>query len=180
MPRILLVMILFALLASPSLARETGWVPLPKEPYKPQFNSGVPKAKKKAEQKTGTVEVQGATVYDRQPIVTEAELANFIELLPQFRSWARQNHEEAHPVVNSAGKPDFQYSPRAAAWLSEHGFTPARFFCVMGRMAAGVVIIEEGNDLRGAIPADMPSVDQREIALARRHLGELLTAAAGN
>ncbi|MBD5553395.1 MAG: hypothetical protein HDQ44_03555 [Desulfovibrio sp.] len=183
MPRILLFLALLIFFAQPAASREAGWVPIPKEPYKPQFNSGVPPAKKQVRRQPAPVRASqapdGETVYDRQPLVTENELADFIALLPQFRSWARQNHEDAHPVVNAAGKPDFKYSRAAADWVAAHGFSPARFFCVMGRMAAGVVIIEEGNDLKGALPADMPTVDKREIALARRHLGELLTAAAG-
>lgn len=180
MPRLLIVLALTLFCIQPAFGREAGWVPIPKEPYKPSFKSGAPKAKKAARPQAAPVQAKGDTVYDRQPLITEAELADFIILLPQFRAWARQNHEEAHPVVNSSGKPDFQYSPRSADWVTAHGFTPARFFCVMGRMAAGVVIIEEGNDLQGARPADMPPVDQKEVALARRHLGELLTAAAGN
>lgn len=180
MPRMLsLFVIAFAILwAQTAFAREAGWVPVSREPYKPPYKSGVPKAKQKA---VRTPQVKkGATVYDRQPPVTEAELGAFIALLPRFRDWARQNHEEAHPIVNPDGQADFAYSPKAADWLASQGFAPARFFCVMGRMAAGVVIIEEGNDMQGARPKDMPVVDQQEIALARRHLGELLTAAAGN
>lgn len=182
MPRMLsLLVIAFALLwAQTGFAREAGWVPVSREPYKPQYKSRVPKAKQ-SQKSVGAPQVKkGATVYDRQPPVTEAELGAFISLLPRFRDWAKQNHEEAHPIVNAAGQADFAYSPKAADWLASQGFAPVRFFCVMGRMAAGVVIIEEGNDMLGARPKDMPAVDQQEIALARRHLGELLTAASGN
>lgn len=182
MPRMLgLLVIAFILLwAQTGLTREAGWVPVSKEPYKPQYKSGVPKAKKSQKAVKAPKVEKGATVYDRQPPVTEEELAAFIALLPRFREWTRQNHEEAHPIVNSAGHADFAYSPKAAEWLTSQGFAPVRFFCVMGRMAAGVVIIEEGNDMQGARPRDMPAVDQQEVALARRHLGELLTAASGN
>lgn len=182
MPRMLsLLVIAFALLWTQTCpAREAGWVPISREPYKPHYKSGAPKAKQPQKAARAPQEKKGATVYDRQPPVTEAELGAFLALLPRFRNWARQNHEEAHPIVNSAGQADFAYSPKAAEWLTSQGFAPVRFFCVMGRMAAGVVIIEEGNDLQGARPKDMPAVDQQEIALARRHLGELLTAAAAN
>lgn len=162
-----------------AFGREAGWVPM--ETYKPDVKPRVTsKIPRKDVKKTTPLPAKGSTVYDRQPLITEAELSSFIVLLPQFRNWARENQEEAHPIVNPAGKPDFIYSPKSAEWVSAHGFTPARFFCIMGRMAAGVVIIEEGNDLPDARPADMPPVDSREVALARRHLGELLTAAAAN
>ncbi|MDE5879781.1 MAG: hypothetical protein K2G99_07165 [Desulfovibrio sp.] len=108
-------------------------------------------------------------------MVTEKELLAFAELLPRFRAWARDGHEEAHPVVR-AGKADFLYSPRAAEWVTAQGWQPARFFCVMGRLAAALVIVEEGNDMHGTRPADMPSVSNEELELTRRHLGTLLTA----
>ena len=44
----------------------------------------------------------------------------------------------------------------------------------MGRMAAALVIVEEGNDIPGTRPADMPTVSKSELELARRHLGVLL------
>ena len=115
-----------------------------------------------------------ANVYAGQPAVTEKELLAFADLLPRFRAWAREGHEEAHPVVR-AGKADFLYSPKAAEWVTAQGWQPARFFCVMGRLAAALVIVEEGNDM-GTRPADMPSVSNEELELARRHLGTLLTA----
>ena len=115
-----------------------------------------------------------ANVYAGQPEVTEKELLAFAELLPQFRAWARAAREEAHPVVRD-GKADFLYSPNAAEWVTGKGWQPARFFCVMGRLAAALVIVEEGNDM-GSRPADMPSVTNEELALTRRHLGLLLTA----
>ena len=113
-------------------------------------------------------------VYAGQPAVTEKELLAFAEVLPRFRAWARDGHEEAHPVVRG-GNADFLYSPQAAEWVTAQGWQPARFFCVMGRLAAALVIVEEGNDM-GTRPADMPSVSAEELALARRHLGILLTA----
>ena len=115
-----------------------------------------------------------ANVYAGQPAVTEKELLAFAELLPQFRAWAREAREEAHPVVRN-GKADFLYSPSAAEWVTAKGWQPARFFCVMGRLAAALVIVEEGNDM-GSRPADMPSVSDEELALTRRHQGLLLTA----
>ena len=173
-----LIVLLSLLLPAALCAREAGWVPV--ETFKPDLKPRVsPKSRSRVPQQTAPVE-KGATVYDKQPPITETELSSFIGLLPQFRSWAKQNHEEAHPIVNAAGKPDFKYSSKSADWLKARGFAPVRFFCIMGRMAAGVVIIEEGNDLPATRPADMPPVDSSEVALARRHLGELLTAAAGN
>ena len=129
--------------------------------------------------KGGKAQAAGATagaanVYAGQPAVTEKELLAFAEVLPRFRAWARDGHEEAHPVVR-AGKADFLYSPQAAEWVTAQGWQPARFFCVMGRLAAALVIVEEGNDM-GTRPADMPSVSPEELALTRRHLGILLTA----
>lgn len=166
-------------LATTAFGREAGWVPLPKEAWQPDLKSSPSSSAKKARKAkpAQAAPAKGATVYDRQPPVTEPELAEFIITLPKFRAWARQNHEEAHPIVNPSGQPDFLYSPKAAAWVKDNGFEPARFFCIMGRMAAGLVIIEEGNDLKETRPRDMPDVDQQEVSLARRHLGELLTAA---
>lgn len=116
-----------------------------------------------------------ATVYDRQPPVTDKELTGFLEVLPRFRAWARESREEAHPVLRN-GKADFLYSPRAAEWVRAQGWEPVRFFCVMGRMAAALVIVEEGNDMSGTRPRDMPGVTEEELALARRHLGAMLKA----
>ncbi len=41
----------------------------------------------------------------------------------------------------------------------------------MGKMAAGLVIVEKGTR-----PPDMPEVTGPELELVRRHLGELLAA----
>ena len=118
---------------------------------------------------------KGATVYDKQPDIVEKELSAFLDLLPAFRSWAHANHEEAHPQLTK-GMADFLYSKKAAEWVEAHGWQPVRFFCVMGRMAAALVIIEEGNDMKGTRPQDMPEVSPAEIDLARRHLGTILKA----
>lgn len=115
------------------------------------------------------------TVYDNQPPVTDKELIDFLEILPRFRAWAKENKEEAHPVLRN-GKADFLYSPQAAEWVRAQGWDPLRFFSVMGRMAAALVIVEEGNDMSGTRPRDMPSVTEEELTLARRHLGAMLKA----
>lgn len=116
---------------------------------------------------------QAATVYDRQPPVTDKELLGFLDILPHFRAWAKAGNEEAHPVLRN-GKADFMYSPKAAAWVQEQGWNPVRFFCVMGRMAAALAIVEEGNDMTGVRSSDMPEVTEGELALVRRHLGTML------
>ncbi|MBQ7586178.1 MAG: serine/threonine protein phosphatase [Desulfovibrionaceae bacterium] len=116
-----------------------------------------------------------ATVYDQQPPTTEKELLKFLDLLPRFRAWARANREEAHPSLKN-NKPDFIYSEKAAAWVKTNGFEPRRFFCVMGRMAAALVIVEEGYDTKGTRPPDMPTVTESETTLARKHLGKMLQA----
>lgn len=137
-----------------------------------------PAAKKKTEQPaaaTTTTASSTVNVYDKQPPVTDKELLDFLDLLPQFRSWAKSNNEEAHPILRN-GKADFLYSPSAAAWVQEHKWNPVRFFCVMGRMAAALSIVEEGNDMTGARSKDMPAVSEGELALARRHLGTMLKA----
>ncbi|MBR3663110.1 MAG: serine/threonine protein phosphatase [Desulfovibrio sp.] len=113
------------------------------------------------------------TVYDNQGPVSEKELLRFLEVLPEFRNWARKEHEEAHPLL-TAGRPDFFYSDNAALWIKKRGWDPRRFFCIMGRMAAALVIAEEGNDLKGIRPPDMPKVSDAETELAHRHLGQLL------
>lgn len=112
-------------------------------------------------------------VYAAQPAVRGPELSRFLEILPQFRAFVRQEGEEAHPVVRN-GKADFLYSPKTAAWLESHGWNARRFFCVMGRMAAALAIIEEGNDLGANLPRDMPAVSKEELSLARRNLDALL------
>ena len=135
-----------------------------------------PVAKKKAEQPAAASTASSTVnVYEKQPPVTDKELLDFLELLPQFRTWAKGNNEEAHPILRN-GKADFLYSPNAAAWVQAHKWNPVRFFCVMGRMAAALSIVEEGNDMTGARSKDMPEVSEGELALARRHLGTMLKA----
>ena len=137
-----------------------------------------PAAKKKAEQPAAAAPAatgNTVNVYEKQPPVTDKELLDFLELLPQFRTWAKGNNEEAHPILRN-GKADFLYSPNAAAWVQAHKWNPVRFFCVMGRMAAALSIVEEGNDMTGARSKDMPEVSEGELALARRHLGTMLKA----
>jgi hypothetical protein len=53
-----------------------------------------------------------------------------------------------------------------------------RFFCVMGRTAAAMAMVSEGEDFKSR-PSDMPAVSEKECGLVRRHLGELLRAASG-
>lgn len=101
------------------------------------------------------------------------ELIGFLEILPRFRAWAKENKEEAHPVLRN-GKADFLYSPQAAAWVESQGWNPLRFFSVMGRMAAALVIVEEGNDMSGTRPRDMPGVTEEELALAAAIWGPCL------
>lgn len=168
-----------------SCARESGWVKLEDNkaskltvPFKTNLDKNITRNAEKASTtklSPGDRIASGLTVYANQPPVTEKELSAFMELLPRFRLWANKNGEEAHPIVASNGEPDFLYSPRAAQWVSSNNFDPPRFFCIMGRLAAGLVIVEEGNDYKGTRPADMPSVEPQELTLVRRHLGELLT-----
>ena len=100
-------------------------------------------------------------------------------------SWRRRNAQPrparrpgiAFPAL-AGGKPGFVYSAAAASWVSSRGWDPVRFFCVMGRTAAAMAVVSEGGDLKSR-PADMPAVSEKECALVRRHLGELLRAASG-
>lgn len=115
------------------------------------------------------------SVYDNQPPLTDKELLSFMEVLPHFRAWAIASREEAHPVI-AGGKADFIYSPKAAEWVQQRGWEPRRFFCVMGRAAAALSLVADGNDAHAQRPADMPTVAPQEIALVRRHLTTLLKA----
>jgi len=121
-------------------------------------------------------EAKATSVYDGQPHFTNEELASFIELLPHFRAWAIPNNIKANPVVNKDGKADFIYSQEAAEWVLSNNWKPERFFFVMGRAAAALAVIEEGNDLLTRRPTDMPVVPEEELRLVRRHLGSLLKA----
>lgn len=115
------------------------------------------------------------TVYEDQSEIGEKELLSFLDILPKFRAWARENKEEAHPFLDN-GKPNFKYSQKAAQWVRLNHWEPMRFFCVMGRAAAAVVIVEEGNDMQGTRPKDMPTVSEKELNLVRKHLGSILKA----
>lgn len=131
-------------------------------------------AQKTAKAKPAPAAVE-KNVYEGEAPTKAKELDSFLELLPRFRAWARENGEQVHPALKN-GKADFVYSRKAAAWVREHGWQPKRFFCVMGRMAAAMVMVEEGNDMGAARPADMPNITQGELDLARKNLGSLLRA----
>lgn len=119
---------------------------------------------------------QAKTVYEKQEPITDKELVSFMEILPHFRAWAASSGEEAHPTVTKAGKPDFVYSNKAAEWVKARDWDPVRFFSVMGRAAAALAIVEEGNDMVTKKPTDMPKVTESELDLVRRHLASLLRA----
>jgi len=125
--------------------------------------------------------VPAADVYAQNPF-TEKELVRFIESMPLFLAWARASKAKAHPAVNAAGKPDFAYTPEAAAKAQELGWEPRRFFCLLGKAAAALYLVEEGTDRMQslqALPPDMPVVTETEMALVRKHLASLLRAGAG-
>ncbi len=115
------------------------------------------------------------TVYDKQPAITDAELINFIEVLPRFRAWAASHNEHASPSIKN-GQADFNYSKAAAAWVKNNGWDPARFFSVMGRAAAALFIVAEGGGVPQNTPSDMPDVSEVELKLVRKHLTKLLQA----
>ncbi|MDR2744270.1 MAG: serine/threonine protein phosphatase [Desulfovibrio sp.] len=133
----------------------------------PQKQTHARKAQKSEQKKAGSV-------YDNQPKITGDELTRFLHVLPQFRNWCRENNEMPRPVVRN-GKADFAYSKRAADWVLSRGWQAERFFCVMGRLATALVIVEEGNDLTER-PRDMPDVPNEDLELTRRHLGTILKA----
>jgi hypothetical protein len=84
--------------------------------------------------------------------------------------------------VNAEGKPDFVYTPEAAAKAEELGWEARRFFCLLGKAAAALFLVEEGTDRMQplqAMPPDMPAVTEAEMALVRKHLASLLRAGAG-
>ena len=114
-----------------------------------------------------------------QEAYTEKELLSFIESLPHFLGWGRTGKVKVYPVVNAAGMPDFAYTPEAAAKAQELGWEPRRFFCLLGRTAAALYLVEEGTDLVTALPPDMPAVTETEMALVRKHLTSILRAGAG-
>ena len=130
-------------------------------------------AASKTQAAASTMDVYGQAPY------TEKELIRFIESLPHFLAWARAHKIKAYPVVNTAGKPDFAYTPEAATKAQELHWEARRFFCLFGRTAAALYIVEEGTDLMNALPPDMPTVTDAEILLVRKHLASLLRAGAG-
>ena len=135
--------------------------------------------KQKAQKNTAVrTAVLAQDVY-AQEAYTERELVSFIASLPHFLGWARTGKAKVHPVVNAAGKPDFVYTQEAAAKAQELGWEPRRFFCLLGRTAAALYLVEEGTDLMTALPHDMPAVTETELALVRKHLTSLLRAGAG-
>lgn len=113
-----------------------------------------------------------------QPPFTSQELTQFINDLPQFRAWLVAHHEKAHPILSASGKPGFLYSPLAAQEATRLGWKPERFFCVMGRAAAALAIIEQGAAITTAPPPEMPSVHAKELEFVRTHLASLLQAIA--
>ena len=170
---LLIIFTFFLLCANAPYAREKGWVPIPQsaDSSLSSYKKTGPAEKGKSSQKDVYL-----TVYDNQPAITEKELNHFIKLLPLFRSWTRENAEEAHPILSKSGKPDFQYSAKSSIWVKEHGFNVKRFFNIMGKTAAAMVILEEGNDYHGTRPVDMPSVSARELELVKTHFSELQNA----
>jgi hypothetical protein len=123
------------------------------------------------------VPTPGEDIYE-QPPFTEKELTDFVDALPAFLRRARADKMTAHPVVNAAGRADFLYGPEAAAEAQRLGWKPARFFCLMGRTAAALYLVEENTDLPDKLPDDMPSITRDETALVRKHLTSLLRAGA--
>ncbi len=124
-------------------------------------------------------EARAAGFYD-QPPFDNAELTRFIDDFPRFRDWTKQKGEAPHPAVGTDGLPGFEYSPATAAEVERMGWKPERFFCIMGRSAAALADIEEGDALAGANrPADMPQVTPAETELVRRQLASLLRAVMG-
>ena len=112
----------------------------------------------------------------QQPPFTETELNQFINTLPRFREWVKANKEKAHPIVNDNGEPDMLYSDAAAETVRNAGWKPERFFCVMGRSAAAVAIIQQGEAIIKTPPVDMPNVSDDELDIVRRNLPSLLKA----
>ncbi|MFR8055502.1 MAG: hypothetical protein ACLU6O_12610 [Bilophila wadsworthia] len=115
------------------------------------------------------------TLYN-QPPFSEKELNQFIADLPRFRAWIKTNKEKAHPIVNEAGEPDFLYSKNAAGYIEAAGWKPERFFCIMGRAAAAVAIIQQGDAITKEPPVEMPNVSDDELDVVRRNLPGLLKA----
>ena len=126
---------------------------------------------------TAALAVQGqGSVYDGQTDMTEEELLRFTKDLPEFRRFMKSSGESAHPAI-TGGKPDFTWSDGAAAWVHGRGWEPRRFFVVMGRTAAALVLVSEGEAVRKNY-RDMPEVSDHERQLVLKHLGEVLKAGA--
>jgi len=146
----------------------------------PRQNAAADKQPAKNAPATAKKDLPAQNVYAQDPY-TEKELVRFIESMPHFLTWARSGSTpQAHPVTNAAGKPDFTYTPEAAAKTRELGWEPRRFFCLMGRTAAALYLVGEGTDLMLALPPDMPTVTAAEMALVRKHLAALLRAGASD
>ncbi len=118
--------------------------------------------------------VSDVNVYENQPDFTEEELLRFIRHLPDFRAWMRQQNEKAYPIVKK-GKPDFHYAPAAAQWVEFRGWDARRFFCIMGKSAAALVLVSEGEQAK-KLYRDMPRPSKAECELVQKHMGELLKA----
>lgn len=115
--------------------------------------------------------VAGAAGFYEQPPMTEAELVKFIDDLPAYLAWARAHKEKAHPALSDEGRADFVYSAKAAAKVESMGWDAKRFFCVMGRTAAGMDL--QGKKHGNERPVMMPPVTPKELNLVRRHMEEL-------
>ena len=118
--------------------------------------------------------VSPVNVYENQPDFTEEELMRFIRHLPDFRTWMRKHNEKAYPIVKKS-KPDFHYSPAAAEWVTFRSWDARRFFCIMGRSAAALVLVSEGEQAK-KLYRDMPRPSKAECELVQKHMGELLKA----
>lgn len=110
-----------------------------------------------------------------QPPFSAAELDRFIDDLPRFRDWLRTQGERVHPVVQK-GQPSFVYSEKVARHVQGMGWKPERFFCVMGRSAAALAILEKGKALTDNPPATMPKVSLQEMEHVHNALSPLLRA----
>ena len=111
-----------------------------------------------------------------QPPFSETELNQFIADMPRFRDWIKTHKETAHPILNESGEPDFLYSGEAAAYIKTTGWKPERFFCIMGRAAAAVALIQQGDAIAKKPPVEMPNVSASELDTVRRNLPALLKA----
>lgn len=111
-----------------------------------------------------------------QPPLSKKELNQFIADPPCFRAWIKTNKEKAHLIVNRTGEPDFLYSKNTVGYIEAAGWKPERFFCIMGRAATAVAIIQQGNAITKEPPIEMPNVSDDELDVVRRNLPGLLKA----